>query len=323
MRVLVTGGAGYIGGITVEQLVLAGHDVVVLDSLATGHRDAVAPGAELEVHSVSDKETVVRLLKEHRIEAVLHCAARSLVGQSMEDPGLYFNENVVGGIALLDALREADVDRIVFSCTAAVYGEPERVPIRENAPTHPVNPYGASKRAFESAMGWYSAYGLRSVSLHYFNVAGASEHYGERHDPETHLIPNVLMAARGGPPLTVFGNDYPTADGTAIRDYIHVLDLADAHIAALELTGSMEPGQEIANLGSGSGFSVKRVLAAAQAIVGSEIPHSLGPRRAGDPPALIASNDRAEELLGWRPQRGTLDEMIGSAWTLLQKEAGG
>jgi UDP-glucose 4-epimerase len=323
MRVLVTGGAGYIGSVTVEQLALAGHHVVVLDTLVTGHRGSVVPGAELAVHSVLDKEAVTGLLREHRIEAVLHCAARSLVGQSMQDPGLYFSENVVGGIALLDALREAGVDRIVFSSTAAVYGEPERVPIRESAPTQPVNPYGASKLAFESAMGWYSTYGLRSVSLRYFNVAGASEHYGERHDPETHLIPNVLAAVHGGPPLTVFGNDYPTADGTAIRDYIHVLDLADAHIAALELTGSMEPGAEIANLGSGSGFSVKRVLSAASAIVGSAIPHAFGPRRPGDPPALIASNDRAEELLGWRPQRGSLDEMIGSAWALLQKAGSG
>ena len=237
----------------------------------------------------------------------------------MEDPGLYFNENVVGGIALLDALREAGVHRIVFSCTAAVYGEPDRVPIFESAPTRPVNPYGASKLAFESAMGWYAAYGLRSVSLRYVSVAGASEPYGERHDPETHLVPNVLKAAQGGEPLTIFGNDYPTADGTAIRDYIHVLDLADAHIAALELTGEMEPGQEIANLGSGSGFSVKQVLDAASAIVGAEIPHSYGPRRAGDPPALIASNARAEELLGWKPQRGTLREMIGSAWALARK----
>ncbi len=319
MRVLVTGGAGYIGGITVEQLILAGHEVVVLDTLVTGHRESVAPGATLATHSVMDKQAVVELLKEHRVEAVLHCAARSLVGQSMQDPGLYFTENVVGGIALLDALREAEVDRLVFSCTAAVYGEPDRVPIRENAPTRPVNPYGASKLAFESAMGWYAAYGLRSVSLRYFNVAGASERYGERHDPETHLVPNMLEAARGGTPLTIFGDDYPTADGTAIRDYIHVLDLADAHVAALELTAQMEPGQEIANLGSGSGFSVKQVLAAASRIVGEQIPHSYGPRRAGDPPALIASYDRAEELLGWRPRRGSLQEMIGSAWALLQK----
>jgi UDP-glucose 4-epimerase len=318
MRVLVTGGAGYIGAVTVEQLVLSGHSVVVLDTLVTGHRESVAPGAELAVHSVSDKDAVVALLKEHHIDAVLHCAARSLVSQSMQDPGLYFNQNVVGGITLLDALREAGVDRIVFSCTAAVYGEPDRVPIRESAPTRPVNPYGASKLALESAMGWYAAYGLRSVSLRYFNVAGASEHYGERHDPETHLIPNILRAARGGPELTVFGDDYPTADGTAIRDYIHVLDLAEAHTAALELTGSMSPGQEICNLGSGSGFSVKQVLDASSAIVGTAIPHRYGPRRTGDPPVLIASYDRATELLDWKPQHGSLDEMIGSAWQLLQ-----
>ena len=318
MRVLVTGGAGYIGAVSVEQLVLAGHDVVVLDTLVTGHRESVAPGADLSVHTVSDKAAVVALLREHHIDAILHCAARSLVGQSMQDPGLYFSENVVGGIALLDAAREAGVDRIVFSCTAAVYGEPERVPIRETAPTRPVNPYGASKLAFESAMGWYSAYGLRSVSLRYFNVAGASEHYGERHDPETHLVPNILRAARGGPQLTIYGDDYPTADGTAIRDYIHVLDLAEAHIAALELTQRMEPGQEICNLGSGTGFSVKQVLDAATAVVGREIPHVYGPRRAGDPPALVASNDRAAELLGWTPERGSLREMIGSAWRLLE-----
>jgi UDP-glucose 4-epimerase len=259
---------------------------------------------------------VVSLLRQHRVEAVLHCAARSLVSQSMQDPGLYYAENVVGGVALLNALREAGVDRIVFSSTAAVYGEPEKVPIRENAATNPVSPYGASKLAFEGAMRWYVAYGLRSVSLRYFNVAGASEHYGERHDPETHLIPSLLRAARGGPELTIFGDDYPTADGTAIRDYIHVLDLADAHIEALELTARMDPGQEICNLGSGAGFSVKTVLDSAGQIVGKPIPHRYGPRREGDPPVLVASNDHARELLGWQPERGTLAEMIGSAWLL-------
>jgi UDP-glucose 4-epimerase len=320
MRVLVTGGAGYIGSVSVEQLVLAGHQVVVVDSLVTGHREAVAPGAQLSVHSVADRPALVGLLKEHHIEVVLHCAARSLVAQSIAEPGLYYAENVVGGVALLDALREAGVDRVVFSSTAAVYGEPEKVPIRETAPTSPVNAYGASKLAFEGAMAWYAAYGLRSVSLRYFNVAGASEHYGERHDPETHLVPNILRAALGGPELTIFGNDYPTADGTAIRDYIHVLDLADAHLAALELTARMEPGQQVCNLGSGSGFSVRQVLDRASRVVGRAIPHRYGPRRAGDPPVLVASADRAASLLGWRPARGTLAEMIGSAWLHMERD---
>lgn len=319
MRILVTGGAGYVGSVTVERLVEEGHTVVVLDTLVTGHRESVVEEAHLVVGTLSDTEAVVALLKEHRIEAVLHCAARSLVGQSMQDPGLYYAENVVGGISLLDAMREADVDRIVFSSTAAVYGEPEKVPIRETAPTGPVNPYGASKLALEGAMGWYSVYGLRSVSLRYFNVAGASGRFGERHDPETHLIPNVLQAARGGPELTIFGQDYPTRDGTAIRDYIHVLDLADAHIAALELTQDLDAGTQTCNLASGSGFSVRQVLEAAREIVGRPIPHQFGPRRAGDPPVLIASYDKATEVLGWQPQRGSLREMIGSAWDLLQR----
>jgi UDP-glucose 4-epimerase len=265
---------------------------------------------------VGDRDAVTTLLRQHRIEAVLHCAARSLVAQSMREPGLYYAENVVGGVALLDALREAGVDRIVFSSTAAVYGEPEDVPVHESAPTRPVNPYGASKLAFEGAMAWYAAYGLRSVSLRYFNVAGASERYGERHDPETHLIPNLLRAASGGPELTIFGRDYPTPDGTAVRDYIHVLDLADAHVAALEMTARREPGMEVCNLGSGSGFSVEQVLEAASETVGMPIPHRYGPRREGDPPVLVASNDRARALLGWEPRRGTLAEMIGSAWQL-------
>lgn len=323
MRMLVTGGAGYIGSVSVEQLVAAGHEVVVLDSLVTGHRDAVVAEAKLVQGTLGDREALVALLREHEIEVVLHCAARSLVSQSMRDPGLYYAENVVGGIGLLDALRETGVDRIVFSSTAAVYGEPEKVPIRESAAAQPVNPYGASKLAFEGAMGWYSAYGLRSISLRYFNVAGASARFGERHDPETHLVPNVLRAARGGPELTIFGDDYPTADGTAIRDFIHVLDLAEAHIAALELTERMEPRTLICNLGSGSGFSVKEVLDSARQVVGRPIPHQYGPRRPGDPPILVASNDRAQEVLGWQPTRGSLEAMIGSAWQRLERDAVG
>jgi UDP-glucose 4-epimerase len=317
VRILVTGGAGYIGAISVERLLAAGHDVTVLDSLVTGHRDAVPDGARFVEGSLGDRAMLDRLLGDVPFDAALHCAARSLVSQSMDDPALYYRENVIGGVALLDALRAHGVDRIVFSSTAAAYGAPDKVPIRENAPVRPVNPYGASKLAFEGAMGWYAAYGLRSVALRYFNVAGASERLGERHDPESHLVPNILTAAAGGPPVTLFGDDYPTADGTAIRDYIHVLDLADAHLMALELTERMEPGIEICNLGSGAGFSVRQVLDAARAVVGRPIPHQVGPRRTGDPPVLVASNRYAAELLGWRPQRGSLDEMIGSAWRLV------
>jgi UDP-glucose 4-epimerase len=321
MRVLVTGGAGYIGSVTVERLVEAGHEVSVLDSLVTGHRESVLPGVPLVVASLLEQERVEQLLRERQVEAVVHCAARSLVSESLADPALYYRENVVGGIALLDALRAAGIDRIVFSSTAAVYGEPEKVPIRENAPTRPVSPYGASKLAFEGAMRWYAAYGLRSVTLRYFNVAGASARSGERHDPETHLVPNVLAAAAGGPALTIHGDDYPTADGTAIRDYIHVEDLADAHLAALELTARMTPGAEVCNLGSSSGYSVNQVLEVARGVVGRPIPHQYGPRRAGDPPVLVASGDRAARLLDWHPRRGSLEEMVGSAWQLLQ--AGG
>ena len=320
MRVLVTGGAGYVGSVSVERLVEQGHEVTVLDTLVTGHRTGVVDAATFVEGSVGDEELLAQTLRERRIEAVLHCAARSLVGQSMVDPALYYHENVVGGIALLDALRAVGVDRIVFSSTAAVYGEPERIPIVESDPTRPVNPYGASKLAFEGAMRWYGVFGLRSVSLRYFNVAGASVRNGEAHDPETHLIPNLLRAAAGGTPVTLFGEDYPTPDGTPIRDYIHVQDLADAHLLALEWTGTAGAGtSETCNLGSSSGFSVRQVLAAAESVVGRAIPHAYGARRAGDPPVLVAATDRAHEVLGWTPERGTLDEMIGSAWSWMER----
>jgi UDP-glucose 4-epimerase len=315
MRILVTGGAGYVGAVTVERLVDAGHDVTVLDSLVTGHREAAEPLATFVQGSFGDPSLVGRTLVERGIEAVLHCGARSLVGQSMSDPALYYHENVIGGIHLLDALLAAGVERIVFSSTAATYGEPERVPLLESDPARPVNTYGATKLAFEGAMRWYGIHGLRSMSLRYFNVAGASQRHGEDHDPETHLIPNLLKAASTGRPATLFGDDYPTPDGTPIRDYIHVVDLADAHLLALEWTGSAPPGSaEVVNLGSGGGFSVREVLDAAGGVVGTPIPTVMGPRRAGDPPVLVAGIDRARDVLGWTPRRSHLPEMIGSAW---------
>ena len=319
MRVLVTGGAGYVGSVTVERLLDAGHEVTVLDNLASGHADAVVPAAPLVVGSFGDRQLVAGVLAAHRIQVVLHCAARSLVGESMQRPALYYQENVVGGMALLDAMRDAKVDRIVLSSTAAVYGEPRSVPVEETDPKDPVNPYGATKLAFEGMMGSYATYGLRSIALRYFNVAGASERNGERHDPETHLIPNLLTAVIAGTPATLFGTDYPTPDGTPIRDYIHVMDLADAHLAAIERTEAAKPGLEAINLGSGSGFSVREVLAATEDVVGKAVPVTYGPRRTGDPTVLVASRHLAEERLGWTPARGSLREMIGSAWRLVSR----
>ena len=351
MRVLVTGGAGYVGSVSVEALVAAGHEVVVLDVLSKGHRAAVQAGARLVQGSYGDADLLRALLRDSPVDAVLHCAARSLVGESVANPALYYRENVTGGVVLLEALREAGVKRLVFSSTAAVYGTPATVPIREDAVHAPINPYGETKRTFEGALRWYAgAYGLRSVSLRYFNVAGASAANGEVHDPETHLIPNVLAAAEGRGEVTVFGTDYPTADGTCIRDYIHVEDLARAHLLALEATGSDDARTTAAddgsgtarataaaavagaaetagdaaggsgaaaialNLGNGGGFSVREVLAAVEATTGRPVPYRVGPRRAGDPPVLVADANRARTVLGWEPARGNLEEIVASAW---------
>ena len=315
MRILVTGGAGYVGGVSVDAILAAGHDVVVLDDLTTGHRAIPHPDARLVIGSYADEAATRALLETERIDAILHCAARSLVGESVADPAKYYRDNVAGGVALLEAARAAGVRRIVFSSTAAVYGVPDSTPITEDAPLRPINTYGETKRVFEGALRWYGeAYGFRSVVLRYFNVAGATGRLGEVHRPETHLIPNILIAAEGGRPLTVFGDDYPTPDGTALRDYIHVEDLADAHVAALEATAAPQDEPLVCNLGTSSGFSVREVLAAAEAVVGRPIPHSIGPRRAGDPPVLVASNARAHEALGWTPRQSTLEAMIGSAW---------
>ncbi len=336
MRVLVTGGAGYVGSVSVEVLVAAGHDVVVLDDLSKGHRDALPDGVRLVQGSYGDPAVVGPLLGSTPVDAVLHCAARSLVGESVADPALYYRENVSGGVAFLEALREAGVGRLVFSSTAAVYGTPASIPIREDAVLAPINPYGETKRTFEGVLRWYAAaYGLRSVSLRYFNVAGASGRNGEVHAPETHLIPNVLAAAEGRSALTLFGIDYPTPDGTCIRDYLHVEDLARAHLLALEATSPDDPrtagaaGDGAAsdrpgaaalavNLGNGGGFSVREVLSAAETVVGRPIPHAIGERRAGDPPVLVADATRAEQLLGWRAEHPDIVEIVASAWAWRQ-----
>ncbi len=327
-KVLVTGGAGYVGSVSAEAFLAAGHEVVVLDDLTTGHRSAVPHGAQLHVGSYGDSATVTRLLAAENVEAILHCAARSLVGESIEDPARYFRDNVAGGITLLEAAREVGVDRVVFSSTAAVYGVPDATPITEDAPLRPINPYGETKRAFEGALLWYArAYGTRSITLRYFNVAGATDALGEDHDPETHLIPAIFGAIEAGRPVTVFGADYSTPDGTCIRDYIHVADLADAHLRAIEATARDDErtarGAVICNLGNGGGFSNLEVLAAAERVVGHTIPHEIGPRRTGDPPILVASAAKAGEILGWRPHRPSLDEIVGSAWAWRQAHAGG
>jgi UDP-glucose 4-epimerase len=324
MRILVTGGAGYVGSVSVELLAEAGHEVTVLDDLSTGHSAAVAPRARLEVGSYGDQSAVVALLEKHKIEAVLHCAAKSIVGESMTDPGKYFRENVAGGIALLEAMRVAKVRRIVFSSTAAVYGLPERTPIVETDPVRPINAYGETKRIVESAISWYGrAYGLRSVILRYFNVAGATIEHGEMHVPETHLIPALLEAVAEGRQATLFGDDYPTPDGTCIRDYIHVVDLAWAHLKGLEATApsdqrtgpSSGPCAPLTcNLGNGKGFSNRRVVNAVEAVTGRSLGLKIGPRRPGDPPELVASAEKAQAILDWKPRFGSMEEMIDSAW---------
>jgi UDP-glucose 4-epimerase len=328
MRVLVTGGAGYVGAVSVDALISAGHEVIALDDLSTGHRGAIPDGVRLSTASFGDEAAVGEVLSSARIDAILHCAARSLVAESVREPSLYYRSNVAGGIALLEAAREAGVNRLVFSSSAAVYGVPDATPIDEDAALRPINTYGETKRTFEAAMAAYgTAYGLRSVSLRYFNVAGATARIGEVHEPETHLIPNLLHVAEGrGEPLTLFGSDYETPDGTCIRDYIHVADLADAHVRALEATAPDDDRTVealVCNLGSGGGFSVREVLAATEGVIGRPIPHTIGPRRPGDPPILVASTARAESVLGWRPQRSSLEEMIGSAWEWRQRHPAG
>ncbi|HVF76645.1 MAG TPA: UDP-glucose 4-epimerase GalE [Acidimicrobiales bacterium] len=313
MRTLVVGGAGYIGSIVAAHLVEAGHDVTVVDNLLKGHKESVPSQAAFVEVDILDAPAVAEVVGRG-FDAVLHFAALSLVGESVTEPARYFRANVAGTLNLLDAMRDAGVRRMVFSSTAATYGDPEEVPIVETAPTKPTNPYGASKLAVDHVIGYEcAATGLGAVSLRYFNVAGASGGRGERHDPETHLIPLVLQAAAGTrEQVSIFGTDYPTPDGTAVRDYIHVDDLARAHLLALEATD--EAGHRIYNLGNGAGFSVREVIEAARRVTGRDIKAVEVGRRAGDPAVLVASSERIRAELGWVPEKPELETMIADAW---------
>jgi UDP-glucose 4-epimerase len=314
MRILVTGGAGYIGSVVSEQLLNDGHEVVIYDNLSKGHRGAVVEGSRFVQGDLLEADQLRQTLNDNRIEAVIHMAASSLVGESVQEPSKYYHNNVVAGLVLLDAMRECGIKRIVFSSTAATYGEPEEQPIRETTSTNPTNTYGETKLAFEKAMHWYErAHGLRYASLRYFNAAGATERCGEDHDPETHLIPITLQAAAGKRAhVEIYGDDYPTADGTCIRDYIHVVDLARAHILALDV---LSERSAIYNLGcGGDGYSVRDVIETARRVTGKEIPVRMGPRRPGDPAVLIASSDKIKSELGWQPQFQDLGLIVESAW---------
>jgi UDP-glucose 4-epimerase len=317
MKLLVTGGAGYIGSIVGTQLIAAGNEVVVLDNLKQGHREAVPPRARLVVADLLDADAVNGLLAEG-FDGVLHFAALALVGESVSHPERYYRNNVTGTLNLLEAMRLAGVARLVFSSTCAVYGQPDEVPIPETALPRPTNPYGASKLAVDQMIGDFcTAHGLGAVSLRYFNVAGASGDHGEVHDPETHLIPNVLKAAMGiTPNVQIFGTDYPTPDGTAIRDYIHIEDLATAHLLAFDGTRAGE--HRIFNLGNGTGFSVREVIAAAATVTGIEIPTQEAPRRPGDPPRLVAASERIRSELGWTARKPELETMVADAWGFAQ-----
>ena len=327
MRLLVTGGAGYIGSLVALQLLEAGHEVTVLDDLSKGHEAAVPSETGFVRVDLLDAQRLTETLTGG-YDGVLHFAALSLVGESVEQPGRYYRANVAGTLNLLEAMGAAGVPRLVFSSTAAVYGEPEKVPIPESAPTRPTNPYGGAKLAADQLIGFFAAaHGLSATSLRYFNVAGsaAGGTLGEDHEPETHLIPLVLAAALGEREnVKIFGTDFPTPDGTAVRDYIHVEDLGRAHLLALDAPGRAEPGEHrIYNLGNGAGFSVWEVVEAARRVTGRRIEAVEAPRRAGDPPVLVASSDKIQAELDWMPEKPALEAMISDAWDWMQKHPRG
>jgi UDP-glucose 4-epimerase len=320
VRILVTGGAGYIGSVVVKALLEGGHHVVVLDNLQTGHREAVVKGAEFVLGDLADLGILRDVMRKEKTEAVIHFAAEALVGESMENPSKFFRTNICYGVNLLDDMVGAEVRKIVFSSSAATYGEPERTPIKEEYPTIPTNPYGESKLAFEKILRWYdNIHGVQYVALRYFNAAGAAGPLGEDHSPETHLVPLVLRAALGSSPaVTVNGDDYDTPDGTCIRDYTHVLDLASAHIRVLE-----EVDSRVYNVGTGKGHSVKEVIAAAERVTGRRIPVQIGNRRPGDPARLVADGGRIQRELNWKPEHSELEEILESAWTWLLEHPNG
>ncbi len=309
--VLVTGGAGYIGSVVVAQLLTRGYPVVVLDDLSRGHREAVAPDATFVQGSIGDRTVLDALLRRHRCKALVHLAAFALVGESVAEPEKYRANNVTAGRVLLERAAAGGVRRVVFSSSCAVYGHPRATPISEDAPLAPINPYGETKREFERVLADHARVdGATVVNLRYFNAAGATAQHGEDHVPETHLIPNVLRVASGGhPALEIQGTDYPTPDGTAVRDYVHVLDIAEAHVRALEAERTAT-----VNLGTGVGYSVLAVAEAARRVTGRAIPAVARPRRPGDPPELVAAAGRAATILGWRPRHSSLEEILASAW---------
>jgi len=323
MKVLVTGGAGYIGATTVRSLIAEGHDVVVFDNLSKGHRDAIPKSVPLIVGDVGDRRAIDAALQQHGPEAVLHFGAFIEAGESMQAPEKYFRNNSASSLTLLEAMLANGVKKLIFSSTAALYGEPRRIPIEETDPLDPTNAYGESKLLVERMLSWFGrVHGLRYASLRYFNAAGSDGFSGERHHPETHLIPLVLQVAAGErKTISIFGTDYPTSDGTCIRDYIHVSDLAQAHLLALHGLDSHE--QLIYNLGNSRGFSVREVIDAARRVTGLEIPAIEAARRPGDPAVLVASSAKIRRELGWTPQHADLDSIIASAWQWMQHHPAG
>lgn len=318
--VLVTGGAGYVGSVCCAELIRQGHKVVVIDDLSTGHREAIPLDAEFLRTDIGDANILKSVVQSYPFDAVFHFAARALIPESVIDPAVFFRVNVSAALSMLDVVRAAGIRKFVFSSTAAVYGNPLRVPIVENHPTRPVNSYGETKLCFERALDWYSrAYDFSAVAFRYFNACGATSEHGELHDPETHIIPLLLEAATGErEQFTIYGDDYRTPDGTCVRDYVHVLDIAQAHILAL---GSMSPGFRAYNIGTGRSFSVREVHKAAELVTRTSIPVRIGPRRLGDPDVLEAAPDRLIRDLGWSPRHSALQNIMSTAWAWKKRAA--